>query len=481
VLKRCAAHDRLAPLCHTAFRKNPHALARLAEFYRRAYRGERVAKSINRKGPAQAKRGGGPAVSIELAARHPPNLTLNHARDNNRFEMAEMRAGQQEPAFSVGSVCVKHNFAHGLPPDEPCACFASPVESGSHSDGHSNTLHAPGYALRRNFAYPLSLMAVPFDTSPQVNTLGKTPQRVKTPEQKLPQPTSRVLSLFFWLAARVPTLMRGLRPIVIRVVPFCSASTRANTASNALRIFGKELNPTQQRTFTRNVVNSFYEFVTDVGRSSDENVERLLQRIERVDGEAAYRDVRKPGRGAVLVTAHMGSFEVGLAALKRVERRVHVVYKRDASPTFEAMRMRMRQMLGVLEAPIDEGLSTWMDLRDALLEGDVVVMQADRAMAGQRSAVVPFLHGSLRIPTGAVRLARLTGSPIVPVFTVRLDSGRFAVYLFPAIEPGTATVNPESSDPSVVAIARSIESMVARYPTQWLMLGNAFEEKAPNV
>jgi len=288
-----------------------------------------------------------------------------------------------------------------------------------------------------------------------------------------------MLGPFFWLAASAPTLARACRPLATRLVPLFSREVRTSTRQNATRIFGRSLSKPEQRAFTRGVVGSFFDFVIDIGRSSREPAERLRERIEVVEGETAYRAARAERRGAVLVTAHMGSFEVGLAALKRVERRVHVVFKRDASGPFEAMRARLRRTLGVLEAPIDDGLSTWMELRDALLNDDVVVMQADRAMPGQRSEVVPFLHGHLRVPTGAARLARMTGSPIVPVFTVRLGNGRFAVHLFPAISPGLGAA--AASDPSVVAVARSIEAMVAKHPQQWLVLGAAFEEDAAHA
>ncbi|MBC7835819.1 MAG: lysophospholipid acyltransferase family protein [Phycisphaerales bacterium] len=296
-----------------------------------------------------------------------------------------------------------------------------------------------------------------------------------------PTVTPAALVPFFWLAAHAPRIVRGIQPLATCLVPLVSGTARAQTRRNALRIFGRALGRPEQRAFTRDVVNSFYEFVIDIGQSSRESVDQLLARIERVEGEGAYRSLRIQGRGTVLVTAHMGSFEVGLAALKRVEQRVHVVYKRDVTRTFESMRAKMRQTLGIIEAPIDGGLSTWMSLRDALLNGDVVVMQADRAMPGQKSAVVPFLHGHLRIPTGAVRLARLTGSPIVPVCTVRLASGRFAIHLHPAIEPGRSGDIPDSNDPTVLAVGKAIESMVATNPTQWLVLGAAFEEDVGHV
>ncbi len=290
--------------------------------------------------------------------------------------------------------------------------------------------------------------------------------------------TPQALSPFFWLACHAPNAVSAMKPLAARIVPLVAKGVREHTANNARRIYGRALTPYEQREFTRDVVSNFYQFVADVGRSGRATPDDLIKRIERVEGEDAYRATRSLRRGAVLVTAHMGSFEVGLAALARAEHGVHVVYKRDASGAFEAMRARMRRMLGVIEAPIDDGLSTWMDLRDALLSDRVVVMQADRAMPGQRSAVVPFLFGHLRVPTGAVRLARLTGSPIVPVFTVRLASGTFGVHLLPAILPGAAESAIESRDPAVIAVTKSIESMVAAYPSQWLVLGSAFEEDA---
>lgn len=294
----------------------------------------------------------------------------------------------------------------------------------------------------------------------------------------LPFSTPKALGLFFLLAARAPRAVHSLGPLASRIVPLAAPRVRDATRLNAARIFGRPLSNAEQRAFTREVVSSFYQFVTDVGQSTRATPPQIRARIEVVHGETEYLALRRARRGAVLVTAHMGSFEVGLAALTSRERRVHVVYKRDASGPFESMRSRLRRLLDVAEAPIDRGLPTWMALRAALLDDQVVVMQADRAMPGQRSALVPFLSGHLRVPTGAARLARLTGSPIVPVFTVRLPSRGFAVHLLHAIDPAATSHPADAIDPAVFAITKSIESMVAAFPTQWLVLAPAFDEDA---
>jgi lauroyl/myristoyl acyltransferase len=133
----------------------------------------------------------------------------------------------------------------------------------------------------------------------------------------------------------------------------------------------------------------------------------------------------------------------------------------------------MRRSLGVAEAPLDEGLPALLRLRDALRSDEVVVMQADRAMAGQRSQVVPFLAGHLRLPVGPVKLARLTDSPIVPVFTTRASGGKFRVHLEPPIY-----VNADAENEALLAVAKSIASFVRKYPEQWLVLSPAFVEDA---
>lgn len=255
---------------------------------------------------------------------------------------------------------------------------------------------------------------------------------------------------------------------------------RRSTRLNASRIYGHPLSPAAQRAFTRSVLANFYSFITDMALVSRQvHDSHLAQRlVGNVAGEHEYRAARSRGRGAVLVTAHIGSFEAGLIALRRVENSVHVVFKRDQSGPFERMRSSLRRALAVHEAAIDDGFGTWIALREALLRNEVVVMQGDRAVPGQQSIVVPFLGGSLRIPTGPVRLARLTSSPIIPVFAIRRADGKHDIFLATPIEPGESSPAIASGpiDHAVLAVARAIEAVVAHYPQQWLVLDAAFEE-----
>ncbi|CAN5433056.1 N/A [soil metagenome] len=286
------------------------------------------------------------------------------------------------------------------------------------------------------------------------------------------------LTALFFIAARAPWVLRLIRPIAVRLAITFSKTISPNLSDNARRIFGRELSPREHRAFVRAVVANFYDFVIDVGRSSRQSAQQLLDRIESVEGIEGFHTARARQRGALFVTAHMGAFEVGLAALRQWEPKVHVVFKRDPFSGFERIRTRVREMLGVIEQPIDDGFTSLVRLRDALNANEVVVMQADRAMPGQRSQAVPFLYGHLCLPLGPVKLAQLTGSPIIPVFLVRGHCGGFCVHLADAIDVDPAADVVDGIDPALRAIGRTIESFVARFPEQWLVLNRVFVEDA---
>jgi lauroyl/myristoyl acyltransferase len=289
----------------------------------------------------------------------------------------------------------------------------------------------------------------------------------------------RAAAARFWMevlmrtAARAPAVLRGVRPVVLFIAWRCSASMRDGTMANAARILGPASGLHQREALAKRVVGSFYDFVVEIGRHRRRSPEELRRLAESVEGEHHYRRARALGRGAIIVTAHLGSFELGAALLRAHEERVHVVFRRDRLSTFDEMRARQHASLGVVEAALDEGvggLGVWLRLREALLADEVVMVQGDRVMPGQRGVRVPFLSGHIEMPAGPVKLAMATGAPIVPVFTIRTGRDRFRVVIEEpmTVEPGP--VRWEHPHPALLRLAAVIERHVARYPDQWLML-----------
>ncbi len=286
------------------------------------------------------------------------------------------------------------------------------------------------------------------------------------------------LKLFFRLTAVAPALMRALKPLFVRLAWCFAPAIRHGTDANALRIFEADLNARQLRAFSLGVIGNFYEFVFDVGRSARATREELAGRIASVQGHDQYLAARSLKRGAILLTAHMGSFELGIVALTEMKERVHVVFQRDRIDAFERLRSSMHERLGVAEAALDNTWTVWLRLRDALRADDVVAIQGDRVMPGQKGVAMPFLRGHLSLPTGPVKLASASGAPIIPVFTVRGNDGRVTIFVEQAIEVPNPLDDAETAC-AMRKIARVLEKYVAAYPEQWLVFTPAFSEDAP--
>jgi KDO2-lipid IV(A) lauroyltransferase len=280
------------------------------------------------------------------------------------------------------------------------------------------------------------------------------------------------LNYFFWHAERFPRLTLWSKWIYLSFALLCSKTIRLSTAANARRIFGDSITAGQQRAFRNDVVSSFFNFVADVAASIRSSRQQLLGRIRKIHGEEKYLSARAIQRGAIIVTLHMGSFEVAAAAMHLRESNIHVVFKRDLIDRFERLRTRARQNLNVIEAPVDDGWGMWIGLRDALMQNHVVMLQADRVMPGQKGLRMKFLHGHLLMPTGPVRLAMLTGAPIIPIVTTRDSDGQIQIHIEDAID-----VLPDASvEESMLKLRDVVEKYVRTYPTQWLMLEPAFCE-----
>jgi lauroyl/myristoyl acyltransferase len=284
------------------------------------------------------------------------------------------------------------------------------------------------------------------------------------------------LGIFFGLIEIAPRLTYALRPLFIRLAYLFSGKIRRSTAANGRRLCGGIQSPFHSALFGRRVVGSFYDFVYDIGTSLNSTRAELAARVAAIHGADGYLTARSERRGAVLLTAHMGSFEVGLAALPMDEKKIHVVFKRDRLAGFERLRLQLRRTLNVTEAAIDDGMSVWMRLREALLNDEVFAVQGDRVMPGQKGLPVTVCGGTILLPTGPFKLALAANSPVIPIFSTRDAQGRIVIHIHKAIDVAGDEMGIERA---VNEFGKILARTLEQYPEQWLVLEPAFCEDVP--
>ena len=287
------------------------------------------------------------------------------------------------------------------------------------------------------------------------------------------------LNFLFFCACRAPWFVRLSKPFWMFLSQhFFQGPLRGGIDRNARWLLGPKADAAARRALADRVLENFYLFVYDVGRAGLMNRAQILAQIGRTAGEEHFHRALARGRGVILATVHLGSFEVGVAAASSQGPPVHVVFQEDVMDAFNRIRHRLHRTLGVVEAPVEDGWQAWMKLRDALARKELVLMQADRVMPGHRGVAVPFCGGHIELPLGPVKLAALSGAPIVPVFAPRQADGTVDLIIEPAIDVGGDEVGPGSCavPPALLALARTIQKQVLAHPDQWLMLHSVWLE-----
>jgi Kdo2-lipid IVA lauroyltransferase/acyltransferase len=175
------------------------------------------------------------------------------------------------------------------------------------------------------------------------------------------------------------------------------------------------------------------------------------------------------GRGLILLTPHLGSWEV---AAQYISRRMPltVMYR---APKLRALEPHMvagrsREMLKSVPADI-RGVRA---LLKALKRGEAIGMLPDQVPGVGEGEWVEFFGRPAYTMVLVSRLAEQTGAPVLLVCAERLPAG--AGYRF-IVEPMLAPRPPESP---VRALNRSLEQLIRRRPEQYLWAYNRYKVPA---
>ncbi len=182
-----------------------------------------------------------------------------------------------------------------------------------------------------------------------------------------------------------------------------------------------------------------------------------------LEGEEALWRERRSGRPVVLVSAHLGPWEVGAASLGAMGIPLAVVARphRDRATQEFFLQMRRRAGLEVLQPP-GAGRRALTVLR----KRGCVGMLADRGFGAGRA--VRFFGRVARLPWGAVACALRTGASLVPGYTLR-EKNRWRVVIGrPLRLPHTGDCRRDLHH-GMTRCLRVLEGVIRQHPEQWFV------------
>lgn len=166
------------------------------------------------------------------------------------------------------------------------------------------------------------------------------------------------------------------------------------------------------------------------------------------------------GRGVVVLTAHVGGWEMSGAELFKYGRRVFVVGVDNEDPKIRALGESMRK-INKPEVSGGYGAAANIEAYAALKNGAIVAMHADR-YAGGRYAETEFLGGKVKAPTAAYHLAKAANAAVVQTICVREKLFSYRMFAFPPID--AANLVPEECAQTFM---RNLQAVAQKYKYQW--------------
>ena len=173
------------------------------------------------------------------------------------------------------------------------------------------------------------------------------------------------------------------------------------------------------------------------------------------------------GRGVLLMTCHLGLWELGGVYLRYGGYDINVVGLVDtvhAGITEFRDWMRTRHGIGVVNR--DGVHLAALSIRQLLAENKVVALLGDR-LVGEKGIEVEFMGRHVPFPVGPFRLARATGATVLPCFVVREGRGYRAMIEPPIDLEPTGGASRDDFQVPVQEIARRFQRRICRHLDQW--------------
>lgn len=161
-------------------------------------------------------------------------------------------------------------------------------------------------------------------------------------------------------------------------------------------------------------------------------------------------EARKKRNGVIILTGHIGNWELGAAKLNALGYSTTLLSLPQASKYTKNFFTMQRRSFGVKIVYLGESLKS---IVSALKRNELIATPGDHLYSGD-STSINFFGKPASLPTGIFEIASRTQTPIVPAFCVK-EGNQYTVYFEPPLKNG------------IQEWVKILEYYVKKYTNQW--------------
>lgn len=195
------------------------------------------------------------------------------------------------------------------------------------------------------------------------------------------------------------------------------------------------------------------------------------------EGEDYLTSMVENKTGGLLISAHVGNFEMAGYMFRRLNTRVNIImYDAEHEKVKDYLSSVINRNFNIIV--IKEDNSHIYEINRALSEKQIVCLHGDRFLRGAKTIDSEFLGGKAKFPSGPFYMAMKYNVPVSFVFAMK---GGTSSYHFSATPPEFYQQQgiQERRDQTIKTIINSyidrLEKIIRDYPTQWFNYYNFWE------
>jgi len=238
---------------------------------------------------------------------------------------------------------------------------------------------------------------------------------------------------------------------------------RKRVAENLKIIFPdkskSEITKIQIQTF-----RNFAKYLVDFFRFDKLNMEYINKNINIVNIDYINEGL-KAGKGVILLTGHLGNWELGGVMLSMIGYPLTSVALPHKSKRVNSFFNRQRESKGVKIFPLGNAAKSCLKV---LKQNGIIGLVGDRDFTG-KGIIIDFFGKEAIFPLGAAALSLKTGAQIIPGFMLRNNDDSFSIVLEKPIQYEITGNDHKDLRQIAIKYKDIFESYIKNYPEQWYM------------
>ncbi len=261
-----------------------------------------------------------------------------------------------------------------------------------------------------------------------------------------------------WPRRTAIKITRGIGQLSFKL----AGKSKKRIEQNLIKALGNEKSPEEIKRLTKDVFMHNFSAVADYIRlplmTKDD-----INSIVKVEGIEHLEKAYAEGRGVIMLTAHLGNWELLGSWVAKNDFPMAVIGARIRNPHLEKLVINFRRRCGLKN--IKRGHDT-RDIIKALKQGLGTGMLIDQDTKVQ-GEFINFFGFPAHTATAPYRLAKKYNSPIIPVFIHLHEDYTYHIEFFKEVELHNSGNEPQDMLDTLQECSTIIENIIRKHPEQW--------------